>query len=61
MTVQDPVCGMRFAKHQSVAETDYGDETYYFCTEHCKEVFRRDPGRFVVADGEGWEGTDTRL
>jgi YHS domain-containing protein len=52
---------MRFAKHQSVAETDYGDETYYFCTEHCKEVFRRDPGRFVVADGEGWEGTDTRL
>lgn len=54
MTVQDPVCGMKFAKRQSAAETDYDGRTYYFCTEHCKEVFQQDPDRFVVADEDNW-------
>jgi YHS domain-containing protein len=52
MTVQDPVCGMKFSKDESAAQTDYGDKTYYFCTEHCREVFVADPDRFVVGDGK---------
>ncbi len=55
MMVQDPVCGMRFAKDRSVVEIDYGDKTYYFCTQHCRDVFERDPDRFALLDDDAWE------
>ena len=36
--VKDPICGMSVDEHSSIQAIREG-ETYYFCSEHCKEEF----------------------
>src|SRR3954465_5247870 len=38
--VTDPVCGMKVDKAKAV-RTEYDGETYYFCSEHCRQGFDR--------------------
>lgn len=47
MEVRDPVCGMQFEESSAAATVQYGDTTYYFCSEHCKAAFEGDPERYM--------------
>lgn len=52
MQVCDPVCGMQFEEEQSATTVQYKGRTYYFCAEHCKTLFEKDPERYVEREGE---------
>lgn len=47
MNVTDPVCGMSFDEEEAVATAELEGDTYYFCSEECKEEFETDPEDFV--------------
>jgi len=47
MEVTDPVCNMVIDEADAVATSSYKGNTYYFCTEHCKESFDKDPEAFL--------------
>jgi uncharacterized membrane protein YraQ (UPF0718 family)/YHS domain-containing protein len=38
----DPMCGMRVDRAKAV-RMDFGEETFYFCSEHCLHAFELDP------------------
>lgn len=44
--VKDPVCGMIFAAEEAVAKSDHGDHAHYFCSEHCKQEFEKNPKKY---------------
>jgi YHS domain-containing protein len=43
----DPVCGMEVDEAPDVPTTDYDGRRYYFCCEHCKEQFERNPKQYL--------------
>ena len=45
----DPVCGMLVNVESAAARLDYAGERYLFCAAGCRDVFLRDPGRYVNA------------
>lgn len=48
MAAKDPVCGMEVDPHAADAiKMQYGDKTYYFCSEKCKKDFQADPKKYV--------------
>jgi Cu+-exporting ATPase len=49
-TAKDPVCGMMVVPESAAGSVDHDGRTYYFCSAHCIERFRREPVRFL-ADG----------
>lgn len=49
MKVIDVVCGKELAERDAWSQT-VGDETYYFCSERCRDAFAREPQDFL--DGE---------
>src|SRR5881396_132468 len=42
----DPVCGMRVGPDAPESAT-YRGTLYRFCSRHCAEAFRKEPGRYV--------------
>jgi P-type Cu+ transporter len=46
-TAIDPVCGMTVNKESCAASFAYDGQTYYFCSTHCLERFRKDPAAFL--------------
>jgi YHS domain-containing protein len=49
-TQKDPVCGMDVDAGEAKAaglKSEYRGKTYYFCNEHCKKDFDKDPQRYV--------------
>ncbi len=42
---RDPVCGMRIK--ESGAKTTYKNETIYFCSQHCKDLFEKNPSGYL--------------
>lgn len=46
-----PVCGMTFEQSDAGATTTYDSQTYYFCSEGCRDAFTADPGRYVGNTG----------
>jgi Cu+-exporting ATPase len=48
--VVDPVCGMRIRKREAVATLEHEGETYYFCSEMCKEEFIKDPMKYMGSE-----------
>jgi RND family efflux transporter MFP subunit len=51
---KDPVCGMNLAESQAEAAgrmTEYGGKTYFFCSQHCKQQFDKNPGGYVGKTG----------
>jgi Cu+-exporting ATPase len=40
--VRDPVCGMALEPAQAQASRTLGEETFYFCSQHCAERFDRE-------------------
>ncbi len=47
--VKDPVCGMEIDSSQAAAQTVYGGQHYFFCSEDCRRTFEENPEEFVEA------------
>lgn len=43
----DPVCNMLVDPVTAAASLEYRGKTYYFCNPGCKELFSRDPGKYI--------------
>jgi len=43
----DPVCGMRILKATAAATSTYKGEMYYFCSALCKQLFDREPEKYL--------------
>ncbi|HZD21791.1 MAG TPA: YHS domain-containing protein [Acidimicrobiia bacterium] len=41
--VTDPVCGMQIDPDAAVASEEHDGQVFYFCGEHCHQVFLADP------------------
>jgi YHS domain-containing protein len=44
---RDPVCGMQVDEKQAKAQIQHQGQTYYFCSDQCKQRFEENPKRFV--------------
>jgi P-type Cu+ transporter len=44
---RDHVCHMEVDERTAPAKYDYEGDTYYFCSERCKEKFAGDPESYV--------------
>lgn len=44
---RDPVCGMEVDEETAPASTEYKGQTYYFCSQACKEGFEEELGEFL--------------
>lgn len=51
MKVKDPVCGMEIDEQQAAASSQHAGRTYYFCSEHCKSVFEKEPDAYASSAG----------
>jgi YHS domain-containing protein len=54
-THKDPVCGMEVTYATAQAQSQYKDETYYFCSLDCKQKFDENPERYVTQHEEQHE------
>ncbi len=45
--VKDPVCGMDVDEKVARWKSEYKGTIYYFCAEHCKQVFDKRPELFI--------------
>jgi len=43
----DPVCGMSTEDPDAFTKYDYEGNNYYFCSDHCLEKFKINPGEFL--------------
>ncbi|MBE0427697.1 MAG: heavy metal translocating P-type ATPase [Nitrospirae bacterium] len=50
MKVTDPVCKMSIEDSDAAGTSIYKGETYYFCSEMCKEEFDKDPQAYIVSE-----------
>jgi len=55
-SVIDPVCGMRIEADDAAAIAEHRGQTYYFCSEACRDIFVSDPSPHGVS---GLAGMDT--
>jgi YHS domain-containing protein len=46
---RDPVCGMMVDPANAAGESTYGNTTYYFCSENCRQRFEANPTAFIAA------------
>ena len=52
---KDPVCGLNVDESKAKAagfQSTYKNQTYYFCSEGCKQHFEKNPERYAVKPGE---------
>src|SRR5579883_3224925 len=47
-THTDPVCGMTVNPETAAGSLEHAGTTYYFCSRHCLDKFRADPGHYVT-------------
>jgi Cu+-exporting ATPase len=40
---KDPVCGMEIRPDQAVGQSQHAGQTYYFCSNGCKQRFDQNP------------------
>ncbi len=46
--IKDPVCGMNVSEAAAKATTVYQGKTYYFCSALCKQLFDREPQKYIL-------------
>ncbi len=44
---RDPVCNTQVDEETAAASSSYGGETYYFCSESCKQKFDQDSQKYA--------------
>jgi Cu2+-exporting ATPase len=45
--VKDPVCGMEIEPATAYGKTEYAGRTFYFCSKHCEEEFKKNPEKYA--------------
>ncbi|OHC07169.1 MAG: hypothetical protein A3J92_07765 [Planctomycetes bacterium RIFOXYC2_FULL_41_27] len=45
-TVKDYVCGM-VVNTDKALKAEHDGKTYYFCSKHCEETFKKDPSKYL--------------
>lgn len=45
---KDPVCGMSIKSGSAFAKEEHQGKTYYFCSAHCQQKFKADPGKYAA-------------
>ena len=43
----DPVCGMHVDPKEAADKSSYQGQTYYFCSQECRQEFDRSPQQFA--------------
>jgi Cu+-exporting ATPase len=56
MMAKDPVCGMQVEPAKAAGRLEHDGKSYYFCSEHCLETFRKDPARYAAPSAGGPTG-----
>jgi Cu+-exporting ATPase len=49
--IKDPVCGMSVDPEISELRYEYKGVTYFFCSQHCLEKFRKEPEKYLKQKG----------
>lgn len=49
-TAEDPVCHMTVDPSMASAPVQFEGTAYYFCSEHCKRNFEKDPRKYVSVE-----------
>ena len=44
---KDPVCGMQIEESEAVGQSNYQEQTYYFCSAVCQTKFDEEPEKYV--------------
>ena len=44
---KDPVCNMDVTDTKKAPSEEYKGKVYYFCSEHCKNAFKKDPASYI--------------
>jgi Cu+-exporting ATPase len=44
----DPVCGMTVEPATAAGSHEHAGTTYYFCSKHCLQAFKADPGKYLA-------------
>lgn len=44
---KDPVCNMGVTDTKKAPSEEYKGKVYYFCSEHCKKSFNKDPASYI--------------
>ena len=52
-THRDPVCNMEIDEQSVAGRSQYQGETYYFCSESCKNKFDQNPQQYAKQDAKG--------
>jgi Cu+-exporting ATPase len=47
--VRDPVCGVQLEKDAAKTQTMYAGETYYFCSQECRDTFAKHAENYANA------------
>src|SRR3989339_1524188 len=48
--VKDLVCGMDVSDIKKAPSEEYKRKAYYFCSEHCKKTFKKDPASYISSE-----------
>mgnify|MGYP003461354158 FL=1 len=48
MMAKDPVCGMQVEPAKAAGKMEHDGKSYFFCSRHCLDAFRKDPARYVA-------------
>lgn len=46
----DPVCRMTVDEKSAAGTSVYEGKTYYFCCQHCRTQFEKNPSAFIGAE-----------
>jgi YHS domain-containing protein/cytochrome c1 len=46
-TAIDPVCGMEVRVGDDMPHVEHQGNTYHFCSDHCREMFTRNPNKYA--------------
>lgn len=49
---KDPTCGME-VDPATAPKTEYKGKTYYFCCPTCKDVFEKEPEKYMKKEAGG--------
>lgn len=55
-TYTDPVCGMQVNDQQAAAQSQHQGQSYYFCSDGCKNKFDQNPQQYTSKAGEAQRG-----
>jgi len=51
-THTDPVCGMQVEEQMAGGQSEYLEQTYYFCSEGCRKKFDQSPETYAIRSGQ---------